>query len=146
MEERSLHWITLRDPARRGTGGTARAFILHGVDSAQSQTIEFWPRFSTATAVRIPYYKRVDDLSGTQIPIIRSDVIEALATSYAMASLFAKFGAPEYAQAEAQWEKRFDARLEAALQEDFDRHGTPQAVQDFRRVPLDWDYQTTHDV
>lgn len=146
ITERSLYWITQRDPLRTQTGGSARAYILHGVNSSGHQLIEFWPRFAAATSVRIPYYKRVDDLSGSDQPIIRGDVVEALATSYCFSTMFAKFGAPEYAQAEDRWEKRFEARQDAALVEDLERHGTPRSVQDYRRVPLDWDFQTRNDV
>jgi hypothetical protein len=146
IEEKSLYWVTMRDPARRSTGGLARAYILHGLNSTNAQAIEFWPRYSAATSVRIPYYKRVDDISGTSQPIINAAVIEALALSYCYSSLISKFGAPEYVGERDHWEQVFKARLEAALEDDFERHNTPRAVQDQHRGSLDWDYLTRHDL
>lgn len=146
IQEKSLYWITMVDPARRTSGAIAQAFILHGIDTNNAQMIEFWPRYESARQVRIPYYTRVDDLSGSNKPIIAAPVIEALATAYCFSSLFAKFGAPEYSQERDHWEEVFKARLDAAMEDDFERHGTPRAVQDALTQIRDWDYVTRHDI
>ena len=146
IEERSLRWLLVRDPARRSTGGTPVAYVLHGIDTNGAQLIEFWPRYSDAQAVRVPFYKRVDDLSGSSIPLIRSDLVEALALQYAYSRLSTEFGDPQYPREREYWSEVLKGLSEIAQREDQARHNLPRSVQDERTGAIDWDYYITHDV
>lgn len=146
LDERSLSWVQWRDPAHRSAGGAPIAWIHHGVNSSGATQIEFWPRPESAAMIRVPYYKRVDDLSGASHPIVRSDVIEALATSYAFAHAYAKFGDMHYAKSEETWQRRFETRMEAAIKEDLERHNLPRSIQSERSADLDWDFFVRHDL
>jgi hypothetical protein len=143
--ERDLRWVTRTDPARRQTG-TPIAFILHGVDSTGSQLVEFWPRYSAATSVRLPYYKRVDDIASSTKPIIRSDLIEALTLQYAYSRLASEFGDPQYPRERDYWAKVHDRLFETAVKEDQARHNLPLAVQDEPLSGIDWEFYVQHDI
>lgn len=144
--ERDLRWINLRDPRRLLTGTIPVAFILHGVDSTGSQLIEFWPRYSDAQSVRVPYYKRVDDISGSTKPLIRSDLIEALALCFCYARLASEFGDQWYDRLYDKWSGVYEKLLEVALRDDQARHNLPESVRDEYGTSLGYEWTITHDV
>jgi hypothetical protein len=145
MEERSVAWVERQDPSRTAIG-TPWVWIPHGLNASGAFLIEFWPRYGSATSVRIPYYVRVDDLSGSTQPIIRSDVVEALATSYAFQALFANTGDAHYDTLATRWWDIYQSRLEAALREDQDRHGLPREVQAVQSVSSGYPFVVDHDI
>ena len=147
IEERSLSWVNRIDPARRQTTGTPEVWIGHGVDSTGGYLIEFWPRYSAATAVRVPYYKRVDDISGSTQPILRNDLIECLASIYAADRLYSEFGDRHWIELRSTWKADFAELYELAKREDLERHNLPRAVQmaGSRGGPSNWQRYITED-
>lgn len=143
---KSLDWVNRRDPARRASGNIPVAFIPHGEDSTGDYLIEFWPRFSAAHSIRVPYYKRVDDIAGTTKPIIRGDVVEALTLQYCYSQLCTKFGDRQYPQEREYWGKQYEALLERAIIEDQTRHNLPGEIQVERPVFQDYSFMVNHDV
>ena len=145
IEERSLSWVNRVDPARRQTTGTPEVWIGHGVDSTGGYLIEFWPRYSAATAVRVPYYKRVDDISGSTQPIIRSDLVECLASIYAADRLYSEFGDRHWIELRSAWKQDFAELYEVAKREDLERHNLPRAVQMAGSGGVNWQRFITED-
>ncbi len=146
IEERSHRWVDQRDAPRRQEGSAPLVYVLHGVDSDGSQIIEFWPRYSAATAVRVPFYKRVDDLSGSSKPLIRSDLVEALALQYLYSRLATEFGDQQYPREREYWAKVYQALWDKATEEDQARHGLPRSVSEERGMAYDHDFYATHDL
>ena len=146
--ERSLDWVTARDPARRGVG-TPLVWVPHGLDSSGNYQIEFWPRYDTASIIRIPYYKRVDDIASSTKPIIQSDVIEELTLHYAFRMLAIKYGnngSINYGQEADKSYGRYNELLEDGHRVDLGRHALPRAVQDYAGYTSDYDFRMRNDV
>ena len=108
--------------------------------------IEFWPRYTSATSVRVPYYKRVNDLSGTDTPIIRAELIEARALVYACYAAYAKFGDRHWLELADHYKGVYEALWEESVREDHARHGLPRSAQDHRPITAGYDFFVTHDL
>lgn len=146
LEERDLGWVSRQDPARRVTGSVATNYIPHGVDSSGNYLLEFWPRFSSATTVRIPYKKRADDLSGAGQPLIPSELIEARALQYCCEHLTAKFGDLHWIQMGQNWSKIFGELWETLVTQDYYKHGLPLSIPDTSQASFGHEFAVAHDV
>jgi hypothetical protein len=108
--------------------------------------IEFWPRFASATSVRVPYLKRVYDLTTTDVPIIRADVIEQLALYYCYNHLYGRFGDKRWKELADTAHGKYTELLTEAIREDYDKHALPRSVQVQYPWLGDWGFYVSHDV
>lgn len=145
IEERTMAWVNRMDAARRTTGDAARYWIGHGVDASGNYQIEFWPRYSGARAIRVPFRKRVDDISGSTQPIIRHDVIEALALIDCYDLLYTEFGDAQYAKQADTARRDFSTLFEIATREDLPRHNLPHSIDALPVGPANWQSYVTED-
>lgn len=142
-----VNWVTLRDPNRVQTSSTPVAWVLHGADATNTTpSIEFWPRFPSAAAVRLEYMKAVDDLSGTGLPIVRADLVEFRAMHYVCMMLYAKLGDTHWQAEATTYDRIYEKVLDGAKQEDLVRFGPPPSVQFERPITMGAQYVATHDI
>ena len=109
--------------------------------------IEFWPRYASATSIRVPYLKRVYDLvNSSDVPIIRAEVIEQLALYYAYRHLYARFGDKRWMELANDSQAKYEKLLDEALRDDYDKHGLPRSVQVQYPWLQDWGFFVSHDI
>ena len=147
MGETNMNAVNVTDPARTSTGGTGVAWISKGFDSSGNQLVEFWPRFSTATSIHVPYYTRVNDLSGSSTPIVPAELVETKALEWCFEHLAVKFGDAVYTSRVQAYDAKFKDMLEKCIEEDYQKHGLPRAVQPHEVMgPGGHSWYVTHDV
>lgn len=152
LQERDTAWLNSVDPGRRHTAGAIpKVWVPKGVSPSTAPNpgaliVEFWPRLSTSVAIRTPYLMRARDLAVSEVPIIRSDVIETRALIGCFSRLYAEFGAEQWLTLLKEYKEDYEQVLGEALRDDQSKHALPRAVRAESGPGYDYDFMVRNDI
>jgi hypothetical protein len=135
------------DPVRSTTGDPTK-FVLGPRDTSDRVQIELWPR-PTGT-IGVPFRIEVGhtDLSGTNTPIVPSNVVVWKASILACDFIFAKTGDERWLALANKYEKDFEKTFKRMADQDEPKAGLPHYIQDPGRGSglAGTDFALSHDV
>ena len=149
LEETSQEYLDYLDTSRTGTGTPSR--FCRGPRNMSGANdivrLEFHPRPSSPIGIRIAVQLAHTDLSGTQNPLVPSQVIKWFAAEHVCYYLFAKTKEEKWMPLAGTYNKRAMAALERAIIEDEKKFGVIQAIKDTGGDGLfGGDFAVDHDV